>query len=229
MLTFFKQLFQQLKFKAMARQLRKPGGPFGNKVGLMMNKANEFLYGTTLAEMNIVDNNSILEIGFGNGAFFHKIFVQANNINVTGIDYSLKMVREAKERNAASLATGRLNLLQANSNQLPFAAASFDKIFCINVIYFWDSPSTHLAAIKRVLKPGGRFYTTIRTKESMQQMPFTKYNFSMYTETEWIKLLEDSQLQFVSAKIIEEPTVDFNGNPFTISSLCIIAEKGNAL
>ncbi len=33
-----KQFFQQLKFKAMARQLRKPSGAMGNKVGEMMNR-----------------------------------------------------------------------------------------------------------------------------------------------------------------------------------------------
>ncbi len=69
-----KQFFQQLKFKAMARQLRKPSGAMGNKVGEMMNKANAFLYDFAFDCMKIKHGEAILEIGFGNGIFFEKVF-----------------------------------------------------------------------------------------------------------------------------------------------------------
>jgi ubiquinone/menaquinone biosynthesis C-methylase UbiE len=221
----FKQFFQRLKFKAMARQLRKPGGVLGNKVGQMMNKANEFLYDATIAEMAITESGSILEIGFGNGLFFDKLFANKNNITVAGIDYSALMVEAAKKINADKIAAGKLTLHHGNSDKLPFDDSTFDKVFCINVIYFWDKPYLHLAEIKRVLKPGGKFFATIRTKESMQQMPFTKYGFTTYTESEWATTLEANSLKFISVKAIEEPQVDFEGKPFRISSLCITAQK----
>jgi len=72
----------------MAKQLRRPSGVMGDKVGNMMNKANEFLYDFTLGVMNLSDNQTILEIGFGNGKFFEKIFSRANNLQVTGLDFS---------------------------------------------------------------------------------------------------------------------------------------------
>ena len=70
----FKKFFQRIKFKMMAKQLRRPSGAMGGKVGNMMNKANEFLYDFTLDVMSPSASQSILEIGFGNGRFFNKIF-----------------------------------------------------------------------------------------------------------------------------------------------------------
>ena len=52
----------------------------GHKVGEMMNKANEFLYDFTSSTMELTENQTILEIGFGNGNFFDKLFSKANNL-----------------------------------------------------------------------------------------------------------------------------------------------------
>jgi ubiquinone/menaquinone biosynthesis C-methylase UbiE len=220
----FKKFFQQVKFKAMARQLRKPGGMMGKKVGEMMNKANEFLYDFTLAQMKLADGEKVLEIGFGNGLFFDKLFSKANNLQLSGIDYSKLMVETAITNNKESIENGKLSLLNGSSDHLPYPDNSFDKIFCINVIYFWDNPQSHLKEITRVLKPGGRFYATIRTKESMNMMPFTKYGFTKYNEQEWSDLLPDS-LQLLPVVTVDEPIVQFEGNPFQVQSLCLVAEK----
>ncbi len=225
MLRLLKTFFEQLKFKAMSRQLRKPTGAIGRKTGLLMNKANSFLYDATLQEMNLINTDAVLEIGFGNGMFFDKIFKQTPGITITGIDYAPSMVYEARKINAEKIAQHKLILHLGSSSKLPFADASFNKIFCINVIYFWDNAAEHLQEIKRVLKPGGKFFATIRSKESMQQMPFTKYNFKMYTVGEWISLLQENKMNFAAAKQIDEPIVDFKGSSFQINSICLIAEK----
>jgi len=221
----FKRFFQTLKFKAMARQLRKPGGSFGNKVGLMMNKANEFLYDCTINTMQLTGDDKLLEIGFGNGKFFDKLFAAAPGLHVTGLDFSHTMVNAAKENNQLSVNEGRLVISQGSSDRMPFANNSFDKIFCINVIYFWDEPHLHLQEISRVLKPGGRFFATIRTKESMEQMPFTQYGFTKYNENEWKELVEQNRLSYYKGVEINEPEVAFEGKPFRVRSLCLVAEK----
>jgi ubiquinone/menaquinone biosynthesis C-methylase UbiE len=220
----FKKFFQQVKFKAMARQLRKPGGVMGKKVGQMMNKANEFLYDFTLAQMKLADGEKVLEIGFGNGLFFDKLFSKASNLQLSGIDYSKLMVETAITNNKENIKNGNLSLLNGNSDRLPYPDNSFDKIFCINVIYFWDNPQSHLKEITRVLKPGGHFYATIRTKESMNMMPFTKYGFTKYNEEEWVALLQ-GKLHPLPVVKVDEPTVQFEGNPFQVQSICLVAEK----
>ncbi|MEQ1675973.1 MAG: class I SAM-dependent methyltransferase [Chitinophagaceae bacterium] len=221
----FKRFFQKLKFKAMARQLRKPGGAMGNKVGLMMNKANESLYDFTLDTMQLAPGERVLEIGFGNGKFFTKIFSKAADLHISGLDFSATMVQAARLENEQHIKENKLALVQGSSSEMPFADNSFDKIYCINVVYFWDEPQHHLQEIKRVLKPGGLFFATIRTKESMDQMPFTQYGFTKYTEQSWKEVIEKNHLHFEKAVTLNEPELEFDGKPFRVQSLCLVAKK----
>jgi ubiquinone/menaquinone biosynthesis C-methylase UbiE len=221
----FKKYLGRLKQKSFAKQLRQPHGAAGIKVGIIMNNGNEVLYDFTLSSMQIEENESILEIGFGNGKFFNKLFSKAGNLTIAGIDYSETMLKEACEKNQASIASGKLALQQANSDRLPFADNSFDKVFCINVVYFWNDPQKHLEEINRVLKPGGKFFATIRSKSSMELMPFTKYGFTKYTEEEWKEVVKKTPLNFLKTERVDEPPLNFENAPLNIYSLCLVAQK----
>jgi ubiquinone/menaquinone biosynthesis C-methylase UbiE len=222
-----KQLLQWIKYRIMARQLRRPSGSVGIKTGKMMNKANAFLYDTMQQQLKLSHGESILEIGFGNGLFFQSLFQQANDLRIAGLDFSKDMVTEAINYNKKLIDQGKLALQCGNSDKMPFADNSFDKVFCINVVYFWKEPTHHLNEIYRVLKPGGRFYAIIRTKESMAQMPFTKYGFTSYTEESWKDVVQQTKLLHNNIIRFAEPTVEFQGNLFTVESYCLIAEKKN--
>ncbi len=221
----FKKFFETLKMKRLASQLRKPTGSAGHKVGIMMNKSNELLYNFTLDQMQLQPHETILEIGFGNGKFFDKIFSRSRHLAISGIDYSTAMVEEARKNNSESILDKKLFLQSGNSDHLPFDDNHFDKIFCINVIYFWDDVQKHLQEILRVLKLGGRLYVTIRSKESMQIMPFTKYNFTMYSESDWKQQINKSKLNFIQTAILDEPAFTIEDKSLHFQSLCIIAEK----
>ena len=221
----FKRIIRQLKYRMMARQLRRPSGGMGNKVGSMMNKANSFLYDSTLSVMQPAEGDHILEIGFGNGKFFDRIFSMAPGLRVKGIDFSATMVKDALQRNQEALSGGTLELVSGSSETMPFASGCFDKIFCINVVYFWDNPQTHLQEIRRVLKPGGKFYVTIRTRESMEKMPFTKFGFRKYSRETWEAQVTAAGFGFENEVVIHEPIVEFEENPFNITSLCLVAAK----
>lgn len=209
----------------MAQQLRKPSGARGEKTGLMMNKANAYLYDITWNLMHPAAGESILEIGFGNGLSLQPKLAAHPGIFLTGLDFSDTMVRAATNNNKTAIESGALTIVQGSSNKMPFADNSFDKVYCINVLYFWDEPLPHLQEIYRVLKPGGKFFATIRSKESMKLMPFTKYGFTSYDEADWKKLI--SQTLFINPQAIEqhEPEVEFNGLKIQMRSLCLLAEK----
>ncbi len=68
----------------IAQQLRRPSGDFASEVGQKMNQVNEPLYDLTLDVMQPEDNNKILEIGFGTGKFFNKLFARADGLEVSG-------------------------------------------------------------------------------------------------------------------------------------------------
>ena len=221
-LNFMKEFLN----KIIAKQLRKPNGIFAGKVGNEMNKTNSFLYDFTINAMQLTDNESILEIGFGNGKFFDKIFSTANNLKISGLDFSTEMVKAATSNNPSTSNSGKLTLRLCSSDKIPFPDNSFDKVFCINVIYFWEQPADHLKEIYRVIKPGGTFYTSIRTKETLVQMPFAKYGFNVYTQDEWIDMLETNLLHFVHTKKTEnEPDAAFDKKLYKVESLCIVAKK----
>jgi ubiquinone/menaquinone biosynthesis C-methylase UbiE len=224
------QFIKRILNKVVAKQLRKPGGILAGRVGNEMNKTNSFLYDFTIEAMQLKNNESILEIGFGNGKFFDKIFSTADNLKISGLDFSTEMVKAAKANNPSTSGSGALTLRFGSSDKIPFADNSFDKVFCINVIYFWEDPAAHLKEIYRVLKPGGRFYTSIRSNETLVQMPFAKYGFTIYTQDEWVSMLEHNHLHFVHAqKTKNEPDALFNKQLYKAVSLCIIAEKNKNL
>lgn len=212
-------------FKIMASQLSHPSGILANLTGNKMNKANEQLYQLTLDNLNITDGNSILEIGFGNGKFFPILYSKAKDLQITGIDISHKMVTQAVKNNSELFESGSMKVKVGSSENLPFEDNSFDKIFCINVIYFWDLPEVHLKEIYRVLKSGGNFYTSFRPAEIMLQLPFTKYGFNLFSEEDWCKLLLDNNFyQISSVKLNREMTKQF-GTKTNLDGICIAAKK----
>lgn len=216
---------QKVTPQLIAKQLRKPSGKMGRAVGNKMNESNGFLYDFIIEVMQIEPKNLILEIGFGNGKFFNKLFAKAKNIKISGIDYSEAMVKVAKKNNEFAIENEVLDLRFGDCEVLPFDDNSFDKVFCINVVYFWENPADNLFEIHRVLKPGGKFYTGIRHKDSMKNMPFTQYGFTMYDEESWKNHLTRNLFTFWDVKTIEEPQIEFNGEYFTPTSLCIVAQK----
>lgn len=190
-----------------------------------MNAANEFLYDFTLDEMHVTDQQSVLEIGFGNGLFFEKQLLRASALKLTGIDCSADMLRSASALNREYIEDGRLMLVKCRSDKMPFPDASFDHVFSINVAYFWDDPEPHIEEIARVLKPGGRFYTTIRTAESMAAFPFSAYGFSNFSPDEWKLFCHQHHLSFLRASLVNEPAAPGTNVGEGTRSYCFVAEK----
>jgi ubiquinone biosynthesis O-methyltransferase len=94
----------------------------------------------------------VLDIGCGTGFFTLELARQG--AQVTGVDSSAKML-EMAETNA-----GRENLPasfhQANADDLPFAAQSFDLVVSVTVLCFAERPDLILREAHRLLKDSGR-------------------------------------------------------------------------
>ncbi len=211
--------------KAIAAQLRKPSGKTALEVAGRMNQSNEALYDFTLGQMDIANGQVIMEIGYGNGRFFEKIHAKGQNIQVYGLDHSPEMFAEAKKINRKKLDAGGLGLYLGSSESIPLASEIVDQVFCINVVYFWEAPSDHLREIHRVLKPGGRLYVAIRSRETLEKMPWTRHGFKSYTVEEWKKVLENNKFQFTRVSESVEPDFVLNGEPIPMRSYCIEAGK----
>lgn len=214
-----------IRNRCIASQLRRPYGLLARLAGNKMNETNSFLHDFTVETLKLQDNEEILEIGFGNGKFFEKMLSKAENLKVVGIELSSKMLKIAKRINSTSVRLGKLDLQLGNSNKMPFPDNSFDKVFCTNVIYFWDEPCRDLKEIYRVLRPGGKFYASFRSKKFMGLLPFSKYGFVVYEENEWIDRIQENQFNFIRLSRTIEPSITINGEKYRLESLCVVAQK----
>jgi ubiquinone/menaquinone biosynthesis C-methylase UbiE len=118
-----------------------------------------------------------------------------------------------------------MKVTAGSSDNLPFEKSSFDKIYCINVIYFWKSPQLHLREIYRVLKPGGIFCTGFRPKENLSKFSFSNFDFTFYTEGEWKNSIEENGFQFIKSvsRIDSESGTNSKNVPF--ESLSVVSAK----
>lgn len=213
--------------KLIADQLCKPTGEFAGKVADKMSIGNRPLYDLALKVMKIKENDLILEIGFGGGEHFADFLSKSETVQIRGIDYSKDMVKRASANNGNFIDSGQLKLFLGNSNSLPFQDKVFDQVFCNMVIYFWEHPAEHLKEIRRVLKPGGKFYTGMRSRDSMLELPFTKYGFNLYTETAWRSILEENGFLIQGSTHKADPVLEEGGKTIQLESIFITSEKSN--
>jgi ubiquinone/menaquinone biosynthesis C-methylase UbiE len=211
--------------KAVAAQLRKPDGVMGIEVGERMNTGNFYMnqYVIDLLKKETISN--VLEIGMGNGIFVKEILGIDNAIRYTGSDYSETMIAEATKRNEYFIDEGRVRFDLCSASKLPYKENTFDTVFTVNTIYFWEKPEEELSEIRRVLKPGGRFIIAVRPKDSMKDYPFVKYGFAMFGRDELANVLNKNQ--FVVSEIVEkqEPEVEFGGQAVRGEALIMCAKS----
>jgi ubiquinone/menaquinone biosynthesis C-methylase UbiE len=209
----------------LAAQLRQPTGEEGINTGDWMNKGNVQMNMNTLQIVAAVTNDTILEIGMGNGFFVKEILQKNTSIKYTGADFSEVMVAEAQRINAAWINKGQASFILADAIALPFSNSSFNKIFTVNTIYFWEDTVKILAEIKRVLMPKGKLIIALRPKHLMQNYPFTKYGFTMFTKQEVVQLLRENGFAVIQAIENPEPDFDLKGEIIKMENLIIEAIK----
>jgi ubiquinone/menaquinone biosynthesis C-methylase UbiE len=87
---------------------------------------------------------------------------------------------------------GRIELRQGTAEGLPFAADTFDGVYTINTIYFWDDPPACASEIARVLKPGGRLVIGFRPRSVMEPLAVTRQGFTHYEPEKVRALFEEA-------------------------------------
>ena len=100
------------------------------------------------------DGQRILDVATGTGMVAAELRRRAD-CTVVGVDQSAAMLARARARFAGGDA-GRVELLEAQAERLPFADASFDGLTFTYLLRYVDDPPATLAELARVVKPGGR-------------------------------------------------------------------------
>jgi ubiquinone/menaquinone biosynthesis C-methylase UbiE len=97
-----------------------------------------------------------LELGCGRGVGAQLILEAFGAETVDGFDLDPRMVALARRRLAPY--ASRVQLWVGDANAIAAADASYDAVFDFGIIHHIPRWRTALAEVRRVLKPGGRFY-----------------------------------------------------------------------
>jgi len=106
-----------------------------------------------IAHLEVGEGDRVLDLGCGAGGISEYIS-DATGAHVTGLDYSATAIETAVNRTSGK--RDRLTFVQGDMNALDFADGWFDKIVSIDTIYWVADIDEALAAISRLIKPGGR-------------------------------------------------------------------------
>ena len=210
--------------KSIAAQLRQPHGEEAVHVGVKMNEGNLHINLYMLEALRAQAGDHILEIGMGNGMFVKNLFDIRNDVHYTGCDASEIMVHEAQLHNEAFIEKGQAAFQQGQVEDLPFENDSFDRVFSVNTIYFWDDMPLALSEIRRVLKPDGQVLIAIRPKRLMQDYPFTAYGFALFSKENLVDLFSANHFEVTEIIEKDEPDHVMNGEKLVLETLIVRAE-----
>ncbi len=105
-----------------------------------------------------VDGLKVLEVACGLGGFVRAI--ARAGANVIGCDFSLRALQVARKKIASGERTHAATLVQADAQNLPFAADTFDLVVSCETIEHLPDDQKALAEMFRVTRPGGKLFLT---------------------------------------------------------------------
>jgi SAM-dependent methyltransferase len=149
-------------------------------------------FGAILSALQLRPEDMLLEIGCGGGAFLAQAL--HSGCRAAAIDHSAEMVALAREVNATAIADGRLEVVEGEAEQLPFATNTFTCAAMMQVFFFLEATSV-LAECRRVLRPGGRI-AVFTVGEAARGTPAAPEPMAsrgrFYTDEELVQLARDA-------------------------------------
>lgn len=171
----------------------KPTGTAGEQMLTRMNVSHYDVTGWAMDFMEFSGNETVLDIGCGGGETLHRLSAKTTG-HLTGMDYSPVSVKMTSERNAEIVSSGRMNVVEASVEKMPFADNSFDRIITVESFYFWKNPPENLKEVYRVLAKNGIFLIVADIHGGAELSDkeienIKKYNLYNPTSKEFEKLL----------------------------------------
>lgn len=120
-------------------------------------------------QIDFKKNSRVLEIGCGTGKLWEKNKEDIDEtLDITVSDFSKNMLKIAKQKLKAI--DRKFNFQEINAENIPYDDNTFDIVIAEHMIYLVPNMEQALSEIKRVLVPGGVFYVTSNSNESMKEL-----------------------------------------------------------
>jgi ubiquinone/menaquinone biosynthesis C-methylase UbiE len=186
-----------------------------------------------LALLAPIRGSKILDVGCGAGKqclAFHKYL--NGEAEITGGDVSAELLDQAREVNAAI--GNRLTITELDFNRrFPFEGDQFDLESCCFSIYYAENIPFTIGEMHRVLKPGGRLFTTGPMPENKQLFydiireatgrPIPRMPGSSRYGSEILDAIR-SRFPRVEVHIFENPLVFHEAEPFLAYTRASLSE-----
>jgi demethylmenaquinone methyltransferase/2-methoxy-6-polyprenyl-1,4-benzoquinol methylase len=131
-----------------AQELFAPLGPRYDRMGALLSFGQDPRWRRFMVDRLPRDGGRVLDVATGTGLVAEALLTRG--FGVTGVDQSPGMLAAARGRFA-----GRVELVEASADALPFAAGSFDHLTFTYLLRYVDDPGATLAELTRVVRPGG--------------------------------------------------------------------------
>lgn len=171
----------------IAEQARDARGWLGRLIAFIMARETWAQNLRAIEALQVREDDQVLDVGCGPGRALATLAAKAPRGRVIGADPSEVMAEVALARNRGLVRSGRVDVAIAEVAALPFAAACFDKVLCVHVVYFWPDLDAALRELARVIKPGGRMALVFRTSAdtpAVESFPSEVYRFRALLEVE---------------------------------------------
>lgn len=144
-----------------------------------MDIANRLPVRVALDMLDARPGERILDAGCGTGETLRQLLCRAT-CEVAGIDPSPVMIAAARKKLA-----NRAALTCSTIEAALFPDESFNGILALNVLYFCGEDGAMLAALHRMLRPGGRLVVYVSHRETMENWSFAQTGVHrLYNEAE---------------------------------------------
>src|SRR5258708_7745059 len=187
----------------IASQFKKPTGLFGTFTSNIMMKSNKNKYDKLIKDLDIQRLDKLLEIGYGPGTGINRIAETYATCTIHGIDFSPLMYKRAGKYNKSYVDKGSMLLQQGDFLKMTTISNGYDKIFCLNVVYFWNELKRPFEKVLSLLKKGGAFHIymvdrNILVKKKTPDSVFNKYSIEQIVEA--LKFAGFAEVEYYSEK-----------------------------
>jgi SAM-dependent methyltransferase len=145
-------------------QFSRPSGVLGSLVGVAMAIEHKALHRSVVDRLSLGPTDRVLEVGFGPGTALKSVSAWAGF--AAGIEPSREMVAQARWRNRSAIRSGRVEILRASVEAIPFPNDSFSVAFEVNTFAHWSDPERGIGELFRVLRTNGRLLMVLRRGHS---------------------------------------------------------------